>query len=123
MDDIIKRAIIEDEIARRAFECWQAQRQRQREREERQVAHAAEQRAVGEWLTRSNSGTGSGGEITENDAAWNEWCKAIARGEAVKAAVEMNNLLVDELNKSDDALEARLNRRKDHFEKRDTDLQ
>jgi archaellum component FlaC len=55
----------------------------------------------------------------ENADGWNEWARDIARVQADRAATEVNNQIVDDLNGFQDALEARLK----HFEKRDADLQ
>jgi hypothetical protein len=139
MDDIIRRAIAQDEIAKRDFDDWQYQhRRRQQQRweyEQRQAAHNVEQAVVRQWLrTSSNdvrttdflderndevgSNTGTG-----NDEAWNRWAQGIARAEAVKAAAEMSNLLVEDLDKFNDALQERFDRRKAYFEKQDADLQ
>ena len=125
MDDIVRRAIAEDEIAKRDFDNWQYQRQRQQrerqEREQRQAAHAVEQRNVRAWLAQPidddrvvavNSGTG-------NDEGWNRWAQAM---EANEIATEVNNQIVDDLDKFHAELEARFERRRVHFEQRDTDL-
>jgi hypothetical protein len=148
MDDIITRAIAEDEIGKRDFDRWQYQRQRQQqeqqEREQKQEQHRREQRNVRAWLAQS-----AGDEVRTTDffderneagnnaaqqphpqqfmndqqqAHWDAWCKAMARAEAVKAAVEMNDLIVDDLDKVHDELNARFDRRKAHFEQRDNDL-
>jgi hypothetical protein len=93
MDDIIKHVIMEDEIARRDFECWEAQRQEQQEREQRQAAHEAEQFAVRQWLA----------ERTE-ERNWNEWARKIARIEAIK----LDNDLVADLEKLIDAFEKQI---------------
>jgi hypothetical protein len=58
----------------------------------------------------------------QEQAHWHAWCKAIARAEAVKAAVEMNDLLVDDLDKFHNALAERFDQRKAYFEKQNADL-
>jgi hypothetical protein len=50
--------------------------------------------------------------------AWNAWAKTIAQEEAAKLA----NELVDDLEKYDDALQGRFERRKEFFLKQDADL-
>jgi beta-galactosidase GanA len=116
MDDIIERAIMEDEIARCDFDCWQVQRERQQDRDQRQAGHEAEQLIVRQWLASEQSQ-----ETTmdaETSRAWNEWCRDIARIEAIK----LDNDLVDDLEKFSDALQARFDRRNAYFEKQDADL-
>jgi hypothetical protein len=123
MDDFTRRivadAIAQDDFVRRDFECWWSKRQRQQreqlEQERRQAAHAAEQRAVRAWLmqtvgdevrttdfyTERNEGRNTG---NENDDAWNEWARSIARVEAIK----LDNDLIDDLDRHHDAIEKRL---------------
>jgi hypothetical protein len=55
----------------------------------------------------------------ENDDAWNEWARSIAREQAIK----LDNDLVDDLEKFNDALQERFDRRKEYFEKQDANLQ
>jgi hypothetical protein len=120
MDDFTRRivaeAIAQDDFVRRDFDCWQSQRQQQqREQQElkrRQAAHAAEQRAVRAWLTQT-----AGDEVKTTD--FYTWARAIARVEAIK----LDNDLVDDLEKFNDALQQRFNRRKEYFEKQDASLQ
>src|SRR5262249_5436695 len=122
MDDFIRRAIMEDEIGKRDFDIWQADRQRQRqqqqEREQRQAAHARERRIVRQWLSRSDevktdfySELDEGGS-TGNDPAWNRWAEAIAHRIAAKLDIELNNDLIDQLEQYDAALQQRFDRRK-----------
>jgi hypothetical protein len=150
MDDtrrMLAEVFAQDDLVRRDFACWEAKRQQQQreqqEREQRQAVHATEQRTVREWLTRTagddmrttdfldeRNAAGKNGSPQPqqfmNDreqAHWDAWCKAIARAEADKIVTEVNNQIVDDLDKFNDALRERFDRRKAHFEQRDADLQ
>jgi hypothetical protein len=141
MDDtrrMLAEVFAQDDLVKRDFDCWEAKRQRQQqlqqERAQRQAAHVDEQRRVRAWLTQKsadgvnrtdfyaerdeggNSGTG-------NDEAWTKWAQAIARAEADKIVTDVNNQIVDDLDRFHAALQERFDRRKAHFEQRDADLQ
>jgi hypothetical protein len=117
MDEIVRRAIAEDEIAKRDFECWEANHQRQQrqqqEREHQQAALAREQLIVRQWLAQSrgevqttdflgarNDDHDEGGNTgTGNDEAWTRWARGIAREEAHTAAKDLAHMIGAEVGK------------------------
>jgi len=126
MDDtrrMLAEVFAQDDLVKRDFGCWEAKRQQQqREQQEcaqRQAAH------VRYRYCRLHSRLYS---FHPRSLWWakphrcHAWATQIAREQAYKAATEVNNQIVDDLDEFNAALNERFDRRRAHFEQRDNDL-
>jgi len=141
MDEIVRRAIIEYDLAKRDDEIWEYQRQRRseqqaREQQEREQ-HAAQQLRVRAWLahTSGNQFDASAQAETMDEASsrpWNEWAGAhvdVLRCEVSNELDEIHDWIIEHITtikknferrqKADDDLANRL----DDLEQRFSDLE